>query len=61
MQKLQEIATVVRGLCQDLSQNVRQAVCECMLEPLAKALGPELATQMLLAELLDLVQVCKPV
>lgn len=57
VQKLQGLAVAVRGLCQDLSQDVRQAVCEAVLAPLAQALGPTVATQMLLADLVELVQV----
>lgn len=57
VQKLKQAAAHARTLCQDLSQDVRCAACEAVLPPLTAALGPPLATQMLLDELLELVQV----
>ena len=57
MQKLDDILLQVKALCQDLSQDVRYAICDAVLQPLAKAVGPSRATHSLLEEAVELVQV----
>lgn len=57
MQALTQIVGVVRLLCQDLSQDIRAAVCSSAFVPLAAAVGPERCASLLLPELIELIQV----
>ena len=58
VQKLQEITAQAKALCQDLTQDVRLAMCEAALVPLTRTLGPATATASLLKEVLELIEVC---
>ena len=57
VQGLTKICGTVRLLCQDLSQDVRAAVCRTAFEPLAHAVGPDRCAGQLLPELVELLQV----
>lgn len=58
VQAVTQVAAVVRLLCQDLSQEIRAAVCRSACVPLAAAVGPARCASLLLPELIELIQVC---
>lgn len=57
MQALTRIVGAVRLLCQDLSQEIRAAVCRTVFTPLAAAIGPDRCVAQLLPEIVELIQV----
>jgi hypothetical protein len=60
VQRLREVLAAVKALCQALKQDVRLAICEAVLAPLARAAGPHLATEALLKEAVELIEVRTP-
>lgn len=60
MQRLNELSQQVKTLGQDLSQDVRRCVCQAIVAPLAEVLGPDLSSEGLLDEIIELTQVPPP-
>lgn len=57
MQALGKIVDHVRTLCQDLQHTVRECMCERVIVPLARSLGPEKAAPIVIEDILELIQV----
>lgn len=55
--QIQKQLKLLKALCQDLSQDVRQAACSHLLTPVIKVLGPAVSGSLLLDDLLELVKV----
>lgn len=60
VQALNQIVDVVRLRCQDLSQEIRAAVCRAAFIPLAASIGPDRCGLLLMPELIELLQVRSP-
>lgn len=57
MQVLGRIVEHVRTLCQDLQHTVRECMCASVVVPLVRSLGPEKAATIVLADVLELIEV----